>query len=265
MSWAPPENGNKGGGKKMSLGGRVAIVTGAAVGNGRAIALGLAQAGAHIIAADVNLDGARETCREVELLGRRTLAARTDVSVKTDVEDLVQQSLDHLDRIDILINNAGITSQYDLLDLPEEEWDRIIEVNLKGVYLCTQTVARAMVKLGINGKIINISSVAASRGVSDGAHYCASKAGVELFTQAAARSLANKNIYVNAIAPGVMDTPMLKPYLADPGRHKQFLTSTPLGRIGQPQDLVGAVRFLAGPDSDYVTGTVLRVDGGMLA
>jgi NAD(P)-dependent dehydrogenase (short-subunit alcohol dehydrogenase family) len=235
------------------------------MGNGRAIALGLAQAGAHIIAADINLDLARETCREVEVLGQRTLAVRTDVSNKSDVENLIQITLDHFSQIDILINNAGITSRYELLELPEEEWDRVIDVNLKGVYLCTQAVARAMVELGINGKIINISSVAASRGVPDGAHYCASKAGVELFTQAAARSLADKNIYVNAIAPGVMDTPMLAPYLADPGRHEQFLTSTPLGRIGQPQDLVGAVKFLAGPGSDFVTGSIVRVDGGLLA
>ncbi|MDH3675788.1 MAG: 3-oxoacyl-ACP reductase FabG [Anaerolineae bacterium] len=249
----------------MSFVGKVAIVTGAAMGNGRAIALGLAQAGAHIIAADVNLDLASETCREVEVLGRRTLAVKTDVSVKSDVENLVEQTLDHFNRIDVLVNNAGITSRYELLELPEEEWDRVIDVNLKGVYLCTQAVARAMIELGIKGKIINISSIAASRGVPDGAHYCASKAGVELFTQAGARSLADKNIYVNAIAPGVMDTPMLAPYLADPDRHEQFLASTPLGRIGHPQDLVGAVRFLAGPDSDYVTGIVLRVDGGMLA
>lgn len=244
---------------------KVAIVTGAAMGNGKAIALGLAQAGANVVAVDIALELAKETCREIEALGRQALAVQTDISKKSQVENLVQQTVDEFDRIDILVNNAGVTSRYDLLELPEKEWDRVLNINLKGVFLCTQAVARTMIDLGIKGKIINISSVAATRGVPDSAHYSASKAGVELFTQSAARALADRGVYVNVIAPGVMETPMLEPFLAEPGRHQRWIESTPMGRIGQPQDLVGAVIFLAGPASDFVTGVVLRVDGGALA
>ncbi len=244
---------------------RVAIVTGGAMGNGRAIALGLAREGADLVVADVNLPLAEATCWKACTLGRRALAVRTDVSKKAEVDTMVQKTQDEFGRIDILINNAGVTSRHDFLDLPEEEWDRVLDINLKGAFLCTQAVARVMVTLGIKGKIINISSVAATRGVPYSVHYSASKAGVELFTQAAARSLAGRGIHVNAIAPGVMETPMLKPFLEEPGKREQYLQSTPFGRIGQPEDLVGAVTFLAGPASDFVTGIVVRVDGGALA
>jgi NAD(P)-dependent dehydrogenase (short-subunit alcohol dehydrogenase family) len=244
---------------------KVAIVTGAAMGNGRAIALGLASGGANLVVADIDLNLAEDTCREARTLGRRALAVRTNVAKKADVDEMVRQTLDEFGRVDILVNNAGVTSRHDLLDLPEEEWDRILDVNLKGVFLCTQAVARAMVDLEIKGKIINISSVGATRGIPYSAHYSASKAGVELFTQSAARALANRGVYVNAIAPGVIETPMLQPFLAEPGRLERYVEAVPLERIGQPQDLVGTVIFLAGSASDFVTGIVLRVDGGALA
>lgn len=244
---------------------KAAIVTGAAMGNGKAIALGLAKAGADLVVADIDLDLAKKTCQEIETLGRRALAVHTDISKKSQVEKLVQEAMGKFGHIDILVNNAGVTSRYDLLELPEEEWDRVMNINLKGVFLCTQAVAREMIRLGIKGKIINISSVGASRGIPYSAHYSASKAGVELFTQSAARALADRSVYVNAIAPGVMETPMLEPFLAEPGRRERYIESSPIGRIGQPQDLVGAVSFLAGPASDFVTGIVLRVDGGALA
>lgn len=242
---------------------KVAIVTGGAMGNGQAIALGLAADGTNLVIADIV--PATQTCQEIEALGRQAISVKTDVSQKVEVERLVQQTLTQFGRIDILVNNAGITSRYELLDLPEQEWDRVLAVNLKGVFLCTQMVARAMVDLGISGKIINISSVGATRGIPYSAHYSASKAGVELFTQSAARALAKHRICVNAVAPGVMETPLLQPFLAEPGRREQYIASVPLGRMGQPQDLVGAVNFLAGSASDFVTGIVLRVDGGALA
>ena len=244
---------------------KVAIVTGAAMGNGKAIALGLAEAGANLVVADIDLELAKKTCQEIEALGRQALAVQVDISKKDQVENLVQQAIDEFGRIDILVNNAGVTSRYDLLELPEEEWDRVLNINLKGVFLCTQAVARTMVDLGVKGKIINISSVAASRGVSDGAHYSASKAGVELFTQAAARNLASCGVYVNCIAPGVIETPLLEQFITDPERRERWIKSSPMGRIGQPQDLVGAVIFLAGPASDFITGIVLTVDGGASA
>src|SRR5262249_7625322 len=161
-----------------------------------------------------------------------------DVSHKADVERMTAQVLAEFGHIDILVNNAGVTSRWDFLELPEAEWDRVLGINLKGVFLCTQSVARAMVESGRGGKIINISSTAARRGVADGAHYSASKSGVEQLTRAAARALASRRVYVNAIAPGVMETPLLQPFLADPERREHYARSIPLGRIGQPRDLV---------------------------
>lgn len=249
----------------MLLGEKVAIVTGGAMGNGRAIALGLADAGADVIVADVHHALAESTCRDLRHRGRRAIAIHTDVSSKSEVDAMVQTAVDEFGRVDILVNNAGVTARYDLLELPESEWDRVLDINLKGVFLCTQAVARTMVHLGISGRIINISSTAARRGVPYSAHYSASKAGVELFTQAAARSLAPHNIRVNVVAPGVMETPLMQPYLDDAEQRERYRQAVPLGRIGQPEDLVGAVTFLAGPASDFVTGIVIRVDGGALA
>jgi NAD(P)-dependent dehydrogenase (short-subunit alcohol dehydrogenase family) len=246
----------------MMLQGKVAIVTGAAVGNGRAIALGLARAGADVVVADVDMERATITRDDISAVGRQALAIRLDVSQKSQVEAAVQQTVDTLGRVDILVNNAGVTARYDILELSEAEWDRVMAINLKGVFLCTQAVARAMVDAGIRGKIINISSVAARRGVPYSAHYSASKAGVELFSQAAARALAGRGVYINCVAPGVIDTPLMKPWLDDPEQRLRYQEAVPLGRIGQPDDLVGAVLFLAGPGSDFVTGTVIRVDGG---
>jgi NAD(P)-dependent dehydrogenase (short-subunit alcohol dehydrogenase family) len=235
------------------------------MGNGRAIALGLAAEGADLVVADIDLEQAEATCQAARALGRRALAVRVDVTRKAEVESMVSQLIETLGRLDILVNNAGVTSRYDLLELPEAEWDRVLGINLKGVFLCTQAAARAMVQAGRGGKIINISSTAASRGVAYSAHYSASKGGVELFTQAAARALAARGVYVNAIAPGVMETPLLRPFLAEPGKREEYERSIPLGRIGQPADLVGAAVFLASPASDFVTGTVVHVDGGSLA
>lgn len=249
----------------MALTHKVAIVTGAAMGNGAAIAVGLAQAGADLVVADIDPVAAEESCQTIRQLGRRVLAVQVDVASPAAVAGMVEQTLAEFGRIDILVNNAGVTSRYDLLDLPEAEWDRVLDINLKGVFLCTQAVARVMVSQGSSGKIINISSVGAERGIPYSAHYSASKAGVELFTRSAAKALAGRGVYVNAIAPGVMETPLLQPFLAEPGRHQQYIDAVPLGRIGQPQDLVGAVVFLAGPGSDFVTGVVLRVDGGAAA
>ena len=241
---------------------KIAIITGGSMGNGRAIALGLAKEGADIVVADINLPLAESTCAEARAIGRRALAVQTDVSKKTDVDAMLARTLDEFGHVDILVNNAGVTSRQDFFELDENEWDRVLNINLKGVFLCTQAAARAMIDSGIRGKIINISSVAAKRGVPYSVHYSASKAGVELFTQSTAKALARQGVYVNAIAPGVMETGMLKPFLEEPGRLEQYLEASPFGRIGHPEDLVGAVIFLASEASDFVTGIVIRVDGG---
>jgi NAD(P)-dependent dehydrogenase (short-subunit alcohol dehydrogenase family) len=250
----------------LPLASRVAIVTGAAMGNGRGIALGLAAAGADIVIADLDTQTAEHvTGAEVRALGRRALALSTDVSSSASVDAMVAAALATFDRIDVLVNNAGVTGVFDLLELPEAEWDRVLDINLKGVFLCTQSVARAMVDAGRGGRIINISSTAGTRGVPYSAHYSASKGGVELFTRAAARALAPYRIHVNAVAPGVMETPLLQPFLDQPGQRERYTQAIPLGRIGQPSDLAGAAVYLASPASDFVTGTVLHVDGGSLA
>lgn len=248
----------------MQLEGKVAIVTGAAMGNGRAIGLGLAAEGADLVVADVDLERADATCEEARALGRRALAIKVDVARRQDTDAMVAQTVHTLGRLDILVNNAGVTSIHDFLDLDEREWDRIMAINLKGVFLCTQSAAREMVQRG-GGKVINISSTAASRGVPYSVHYSASKGGVELFTKSAARALAARGVYVNCIAPGVMETPLLQPFLAQPGKREQYEKAIPLGRVGQPTDLVGAAVFLASAASDFVTGIVLPVDGGSLA
>ena len=247
------------------LSGKVAIVTGAAMGNGKAIGLGLVEAGADLVVADVDAGAAKETVDAAVGLGRRATVVSVDVSRRVDVERMTAHALAEFGQIDILVNNAGVTSRWDILELPETEWDRVLAINLKGVFLCTQAVARVMVDSGRGGKIINISSTAAKRGVPDGVHYSASKGGVEQLTRATARALASRGVYVNAIAPGVMDTPLLQPFLADPERREHYARSIPLGRIGHPRDLVGAAVFLASDASDFVTGTVVRVDGGALA
>lgn len=248
------------------LAGRVAIVTGGAMGNGRGMALGLARAGADLVIADIDAPTAEQaTCAEARALGRQAIAVSTDVSNRSSVEAMVGATLAQYGHVDVLVNNAGVTARFDLLELPEEEWDRVLGINLKGVFLCTQAAARAMVASGNGGSIINISSTAATRGVPYSAHYSASKGGVELFTRAAARALARHRIHVNAIAPGVMETPLLRSFLDEAGQRERYEQSIPLGRIGQPEDLVGAVIFLASDASAFVTGTVIHVDGGSLA
>jgi NAD(P)-dependent dehydrogenase (short-subunit alcohol dehydrogenase family) len=244
----------------------VAIVTGAAMGNGRGIALGLAAAGADIVVADLDTQTAEQvTAAEVRALGRRAHVVSANVASKASVDAMVAAVLETFGQIDVLVNNAGVTGQFDLLELPEAEWDRVLGINLKGVFLCTQSVARAMVAAGRGGRIINISSTAATRGVAYGAHYSASKGGVELFTCAAGRALAPHRIHVNAIAPGVMERPLLQPFLDRPGQRERYEQAIPLGRIGQSADLAGAAVYLSSAASDFVNGTTLHVDGGSLA
>jgi len=244
----------------LELLGKVALVTGAAQGIGRAIALLLAQKGADIVVSDINLEKAEETVREIETIGRRAMAIRADVANTNDVERMVEAILGRFGQIDILVNNAGITRDKLILRMTEEDWDAVLNVNLKGTFNCTKAVVRHMSKQR-RGKIVNIASVVGEMGNVGQANYSASKAGVIGFTKTIAREFAQRGINVNAIAPGYIETPMTEVL---PEKVKEELRGMiPMGRLGRPGDVAEAVLFLVSEASRYITGQVLNVNGGI--
>jgi 3-oxoacyl-[acyl-carrier protein] reductase len=242
----------------LDLTGKVALVTGGARGIGLAVAQHLYEAGAHVGLSD--LQGAPEAAASLTGKGR-TFGVAGDVSDPAQVEDAVGQVEGALGPIDILVNNAGITRDGLLMRMAEEDWDLVLRVNLKGVFNCTKHVARGMAKRRA-GRIINVSSVVGIRGNAGQGNYSASKAGVIGFTKSIARELASRGVLVNAVAPGFIDTEMTKK-LSDDVR-KALQDQIPLQRLGQPEDIADAVLFLASDLSNYITGHVLVVDGGMV-
>ena len=249
----------------MRLANKIAIVTGAGTGNGRGIALGFAQEGADVVAVDWIEESAQATASEIQASGRRALAHRADVSRLQDIKGMVAAAVAEFGRIDVLVNNAGIRKITPLLDISEEEWDQHLNIDLKGPFFGIQEVAKAMIRQGGGGTIINITSIAGEVGFEGRGHYSPAKGGLKMLTKVAAVELARYGIRVNAIAPGVIETNMTAPILSDPHAREAFDKSIPLGRWGQSQDLVGAAVFLASDDSAYVTGHNLIVDGGYLA
>jgi 3-oxoacyl-[acyl-carrier protein] reductase len=244
----------------MRLKDKVALVTGAAQGIGKAIALLFAQEGAKVGVADLNLAGAEETCGEISALPGEALAIGGNVAKAEDAERMVQAVLDKFGRLDILVNNAGITRDQVLLRMKEEDWDLVLAVNLKGAFHLTKAALRPFLKQK-GGKIVNIASVTGQMGNAGQANYAASKAGLIGFTKSVAREYANRNIQVNAVAPGFIDTPMSQ---AIPAKEREFLIKQiPMERLGKPEDVAQAVLFLASPAADYITGQVLNVNGGM--
>jgi 3-oxoacyl-[acyl-carrier protein] reductase len=244
----------------LELLGKVALVTGAAQGIGRAIALLLAQKGADIVVSDINLEKAEETVREIETIGRRAMAIRADVANTNDVERMVEAILGRFGQIDILVNNAGITRDKLILRMTEEDWDAVLNINLKGTFNCTKAVVRHMSKQR-RGKIVNIASVVGEMGNVGQANYSASKAGVIGFTKTIAREFAQRGINVNAIAPGYIETPMTE---ALTEKVKEGLRRMiPMERLGRPEDVAQAVLFLVSEASSYITGQVLNVNGGI--
>ena len=244
----------------MKLEGKVALVTGGAQGIGRAIAVALAREGAKVVISDINLEKAEETSREIVATGREALAVRGNVAEAKDAEAMVQRALDQFGRLDILVNNAGITRDQVLLRMKEEDWDLVLGVNLKGAFHLTKAVLRPFLKQK-TGKIINIASVTGQMGNAGQSNYASSKAGLIGFTKSVAREYAKRNILVNAVAPGFIDTAMSQ---AIPQKEREFLIQQiPVERLGSAEDIAEAVLFLAGPGADYITGQVLNVNGGM--
>ena len=244
----------------MKLEGRVAFVTGAAQGIGRAIALALAEDGADLVLGDLNLEKLEATAREVEGLGRKALALHLDVSSSDSVQAAVAKTLETWGKIDILVNNAGITKDNLVLRMKPQDWDAVLGVNLNGAFHCIRTVLPGMVKQRY-GRIVNIASVVAQSGNPGQANYIASKAGVIGLTKAVASEVGSRNITVNAVAPGFIATAMTEK-LPEAVRER-MLTLIPVGRLGTARDVAGGVRFLVSEEAGYITGHVLNINGGM--
>ncbi len=238
----------------------MALVTGGAQGIGKAVALLLARNGADIVISDINLEKAEETAKEVQALGRKALATKVDVAALGDVEKMVEAILTQFGKVDILVNNAGIARDKLILRMTEEDWDAVLNINLKGTFNCTKAVVRHMSKQK-SGKIVNIASVVGEMGNAGQGNYAASKAGVIGFTKTIAREFAQRGINVNAIAPGYIETPMTD---ALPDKVKEELKRLiPMDRLGKPEDVAEAVLFLVSESANYITGQVLNVNGGI--
>ena len=250
----------------LSLEGKVAIVTGSTRGLGREIALKLAKAGClgiTINSVTSSEEKFNEVSKEINKLGVETLEVKADVSKKEDVKKLFDETINKWGHIDILINNSGICSGGSYFDVTEEEWDSTIDVNLKGVFLCIQEAIKYM-KAQSSGWIVNISSTAGITGGTVGPQYGASKSGVIALTQSAGRTLAKFGIYVNAVAPGDMDTELLRGLFNDNIKKEQRLKTIPLGRISNPEEIANIVLFLVSPMSSYIVGETIRASGGRI-
>ncbi len=265
------------------LDGKLAIVTGAGQGIGKAVALRLAREGADVVVADINTQSAERTTEEIRSLNRRALSYSVDVSRPSEIQSMVDRAAAEFDGIDIIVNAAGVAQTGLFVDLTEQQWDRVIDTNLKGTTFCVQAVGRRMINQvpeqiraeGCSdrcyGKIVNFSSISGRRGRAEQVPYAASKAAIISVTQSAALAFAPYNINVNAVCPGVVPTPMWEQIDRDRGRiaglapgesMKTFIERTPLKRPGSVEDVAGVVAFLCSPDSDYMTGQTLNVDGG---
>jgi len=244
----------------MNLTDRVAIVTGSGRGIGRAIALKLAELGATVVVSDILAKEAEAVAGEIKAAGGKSLAVIADVSLAADVTRLVEATINACGRIDILVNNAGIARDKLLLRMSEEDWDKVLDVDLKSVFLCTKAVLRPMVKQR-RGRIISLSSITGITGNKGQANYASAKAGVIGFTRSIAREVGSHGVTVNAIAPGFIETDMTGQMKED--WRQEIKRNIPLGRFGTPRDVAGAVAFLASDEAGYITGQVLGVDGGM--
>jgi 3-oxoacyl-[acyl-carrier protein] reductase len=243
----------------MDLSGKVAIVTGSSRGIGKAIALKLADAGASVVVTG-HIEDAEPVATEIRAKGRQSLAVRASVTSAADIEKLVEATLSTFGRVDILVNNAGITRDQLVLKMSEDDWDAVLDTNLKSVFLCTRAVLRPMLKQRW-GRIINISSVIGLIGNPGQANYAASKAGIIGFTRTIAKEVGSRGITANVIAPGFIETRMTQ--AMNEAQRQELMKRIPLGSLGTPEDVAEAAAFLASDGARYITGQVLGVDGGM--
>jgi len=243
----------------INLSDRIAIVTGASRGIGRAIATGLAARGAHVVAA-AREEHARPVVEGIAAAGGQAHAASVDVTDRASVDRMVAETLERSGRVDILVNNAGIARDQLLLRMRREDWDAVLATNLTAIFTCAQAVIKPMVKQRA-GRIISVSSVVGQAGNAGQANYAASKAGIIGFSKALALEVASRGITVNVVAPGLIDTDMTRALAG--GVHEMWASKIPLGRLGAPEDVAAAVCFLASDGASYITGQVLAVNGGM--
>ena len=245
----------------MPLKGQTAVVTGGARGIGKEIALSLARDGANIVIADLMTEQSEETAEEIKKLNCKALIQKVDVSKTADVEDMIKNTIDEFKALDILINNAGVTRDTLIVRMKEEDWDFVLRVNLTGTFNCTKAAAKYMMKQR-KGKIVNIASIVGAMGNAGQANYSASKAGIIGLTKTSARELASRNITVNAVAPGFIDTEMTRSL--NENIKQQLKEQIPMGKLGMPEDIANCIKFLVSDDASYITGQVVHVNGGML-
>lgn len=249
----------------MKLEGKVALVTGSSQGIGQAIAIHLAAEGADIIIDyRSHTEGAEETKLKVEATGRKGLIIKADLSLVSDVRRMVSEGIQHFGKLDILVNNAGMEKNASFWEVSEEDYDNVLNVNLKGVFFATQAIVQHLIETKRPGKIINISSVHEELPFPHFTSYCASKGGVKMMMRNLAIELGPLGITVNNVAPGAINTPINKSLLEDKEKLSAVIKNIPLGRLGEPQDVASLVAFLASADADYITGSTFFVDGGLL-
>jgi NAD(P)-dependent dehydrogenase (short-subunit alcohol dehydrogenase family) len=250
--------------EEFDLTGKVAIVTGAGRGLGYHFSLALAKYGADVVVCSRTASELKKVAADVEQLGRRALIQSLDLRNIKSIQPMIDKAVKTFGRIDVLVNNAGVNRPQWALEVTEENWDLVINTNLKGLFFCAQAAGQVMIHQR-KGKIINISSDAGTVGLPRRAAYCASKGGVNLLTKVLAIEWAKYHINVNAIAPAFIETPLTQPMFKEKGFREYVLGNTPLGRVGKPADVTGAVVFLASEASDYMTGHVMLIDGGWTA